>query len=120
MRSLLFCKMFLQFFYNVIEIIPSVLRRNCLNGRLFEFGFRFRLGATLCRSKLLIQSQRHFMGSPRLLWVRSAVPPVMLFVILLAVLLNASDKKDALQYGVGLMANIPASESEVVKAVDEV
>ena len=34
--------------------------------------------------------------------------------------LDARDKKDALQYGVGLMANIPAPEAEVLRVVEEV
>jgi hypothetical protein len=34
--------------------------------------------------------------------------------------LDALDKKDALQYGMGLLVNIPASESEVLKVVEDV
>ena len=37
-----------------------------------------------------------------------------------SVLLHASDKKQGLQYGVGLTANVPYAEADVLKAVDDV
>lgn len=59
------------------------------------------------------------MRSPRFLAFGLAIFAV-LSVSLLPSRLDARDKKDALQYGVGLIVNVPAPEADVVKAVDEV
>jgi polyhydroxyalkanoate synthesis regulator phasin len=44
----------------------------------------------------------------------------VLLLSLFSVPLTARDKKDSVQYGVGLIVNVPSPESEVLKAVDEV
>jgi hypothetical protein len=42
------------------------------------------------------------------------------FLLVAASTLAARDKKDALQYGMGLVVNVPAPEADVLKAVEEV
>jgi hypothetical protein len=45
---------------------------------------------------------------------------IVLWVVVSAVSLHASDKKEGLQYGVGLIVNVPYAETDVLKAVDDV
>jgi hypothetical protein len=42
------------------------------------------------------------------------------FLLTLPSLVTARDKKDAVQYGMGLIVNVPAPETDVLKAVEEV
>lgn len=59
------------------------------------------------------------MGLPR--WFLHSLCGICGVSILLSVLpLSARNKKDALQYGMGLIVNVPASEADVLKAVGEV
>jgi hypothetical protein len=52
--------------------------------------------------------------------LRLAALSVFLSAGLSSALLHASDKKEGLQYGVGLTANVPYAEADVLKIVDEV
>ena len=59
------------------------------------------------------------MGLPR--WFQFLICVVFLTSVLFSVPpSSARDKKDALQYGMGLLVNIPAPETEVLKAVEDV
>ncbi|HTS09068.1 MAG TPA: SH3 domain-containing protein [Candidatus Eisenbacteria bacterium] len=60
------------------------------------------------------------MGSIRAVLFRYAALGIVLLVGVSPILLDANDKKDGLQYGVGLMANVPYAEADVLKAVDDV
>lgn len=59
------------------------------------------------------------MGIPR--WFTNLLCATCLsFLLAPAFLVAARDKKDALQYGMGLIVNLPAPETDVLKAVEEV
>lgn len=61
------------------------------------------------------------MGSIRPVLFRFAALYVILLAGVSSVLLHASDKKkESLQYGVGLIANVPYAEADVLKVVDDV
>jgi hypothetical protein len=59
------------------------------------------------------------MGAPS--WFTNLTYAACVTLLLAAVsTLAARDKKDALQYGMGLVVNVPAPEADVLKAVEEV
>ena len=59
------------------------------------------------------------MGSPR--WSANLLCAIFVTPLLFPTCpASARDKKDALQYGIGLVVNVPAAEADVLKAVEEV
>ena len=59
------------------------------------------------------------MGLPR--WFQFSLCGIFAASMLFSALpSSARDKKDALQYGMGLLVNIPAPEAEVLKVVEDV
>jgi len=60
------------------------------------------------------------MGLPRFLSLRFLTLCLLTAVAFFPVPLPGRDKKDAVQYGAGLIVNVPSSEADVVKAVEEV
>lgn len=55
----------------------------------------------------------------RFLWLRFATACVLTVTVCLQVT-HAKDKKDAVQYGAGLIVNVPYPEADVVKTVEDV
>ena len=60
------------------------------------------------------------MGLPRFLSLRFLTLCLLTAAALFPQPLSGRDKKDAVQYGVGVIVNIPSPEADVVKAVEEV
>jgi len=72
-----------------------------------------------CLLRFFGRVQKFAMGLPRC-FANVLCAICLTFVLAPASKLSARDKKDAVQYGMGLIVNIPAPEADVLKAVEEV
>jgi len=68
----------------------------------------------------LVTRQEKIMVPSRTLLLRFTAAYLIVSLGLPAIRVEASDKKEGLQYGVGLIVNVPFSQADVLKAVDEV
>ena len=72
-----------------------------------------------CDIQFFVEYRNLEMGSPR--WITNLLYTSCVTLLLFPIYpASARDKKDALQYGVGLVVSVPAPEADVLKAVEEV
>lgn len=110
--------MFLHFFDIVNKLLDlPLLQAFRVTGSVFSTD-----NATLCLRKQFLPFFKHspLMDSPRFLPKGFLPSCALVCLACLPAGLAAKDKKDAVQYGMGLMVNVPNAEAEVVKAVEEV
>jgi len=106
--------MFLQFFYIVGKRLPGV-GLAALNLNLVGLAHECYTSA-----KMQLHQPHSSIGARRFLGLTFLALWAVMLTGSLPSSLHARDKKDAVQYGAGLIVNIPAPEADVIKAVEEV
>lgn len=112
--------MFLHFFYNVrSENFEDWYCISLQGGRSQEICVRPAVLMLNLQTASPVPTEAT-MGSCQIRIIRFAFICTLAILVFLVSQLIAKDKKDGLQYGVGLIVNVPSHEADVLKAVDEV